>query len=88
MSRRLSRLVGTGAVWIVVDPVKDDYPCYWYTGAEGGRLMEQTRVGTAAAAVEWGRARTPQVRIRMKDARTYWAGEGAVPGGYAGRWTV
>ena len=86
MSQKLARLVGTGPVWIVVDRVTDDYFCYCYTGMEGGRLVEQGRADTAAAAVDWGRARTPRVRIRMNDARTYWAGEGAVPAGYAGRW--
>lgn len=85
---KLERLVGSGTVWIVVDRDNDDYPSYWYTGAEGGRLVEQGRAATAAAAVEWGRARTPRVRIRMSDGRTYWAGDGDVPEGYAGRWAV
>jgi cytidine deaminase len=86
MSRKPTRVVGTGTAWIVVDRLQGDYPCYWYTGSQGGRLVEQARADTAAAAVEWGRARTPRVRIRMSDARTYWAGAGDVPDGYAGRW--
>jgi hypothetical protein len=83
----LARLVGTGTAWIIVDVVQGDYLCYWYIGDQEDRLVEHVRASTAAAAADWGRGRTPRVRIRMGDGRTYWAGSG-MPEGYAGRWSA
>jgi hypothetical protein len=44
-------------------------------------------VASAADAVAWGRLRSPSVRIRTGDSRTYWAGTAARPGGFDHTWT-
>jgi hypothetical protein len=77
-----------GMAWIVFDHGRNDYLCYWYNGPNGGNcLLGQAHAPTASQAVDWGRARTPKVRIRMGDAETYWAGSGAAPEGFAGLWS-
>jgi hypothetical protein len=77
-----------GMASIVFDRGRNDYLCYWYNGANGGnRLLGQAHAPTASQAIDWGRARTPKVRIRMGDAKTYWAGRGAAPAGFAGVWS-
>jgi hypothetical protein len=77
---------GDGTAWLVVDRVAGDYLCYWYTGTGDGRLAERARAATAEDAIAWGRQRTPRVRIRTADARSYWAGITPRPQGFAHIW--
>jgi hypothetical protein len=78
---------GDGTAWLVVDCVTGDYLCYWYTGTADDRLVEHARVASAEEAVAWGRRRTPRVRIRTPDARTFWAGTAPRPEGFVRTWT-
>jgi hypothetical protein len=80
--------VGKGTAWLVFDAGGDlyQYQCYWFGGSCGDHLLEHSRAATAADAVKWATARTPQARIRLSDHRTYWAGTGPNPGGFAGTW--
>jgi hypothetical protein len=89
MSRtRTRRFGGHGTAWLVFNDATNDYLCYWYRGANGAdRLVEHGHATSAARAVAWGRARTPWIRIRMGDAKTYWAGNSAAPEGFAGLWS-
>lgn len=82
------RALGDGTAWLVFDAGGDfhQYQCYWYGGSCGDHLLEHTRAATAADAVRWATARTARVRIRLSDLRTYWAGTGPSPGGFAGTW--
>lgn len=75
MSHRKPRR-GDGTAWLVADTEHDDFLCYWYAGPNDVRLVEQSRVPSAAQAVAWGRLRTDRVRIRTADARTSWVGAG------------
>lgn len=80
--------MGKGTAWLVFDAGGDlyQYQCYWFAGSSVDHLLEHTRAVTAADAVEWATARTPRARIRLSDHRTYWAGTGPDPGGFAGTW--
>jgi hypothetical protein len=78
---------GEGTAWLVVDRVEGDYLCYWYTGTGDGYLVAHARTASAEDAVAWGRQRTPRVRIRTPDSRTYWAGTTPTPQGFAHTWT-
>ncbi|MHB8505225.1 MAG: hypothetical protein ACYDEN_05825, partial [Acidimicrobiales bacterium] len=62
------------------------YQCYWFGGRGEGHVLEHARVPTDVEAVAWGLARTPSVRIRLPDHRTYWAGSAPNPGGFFGTW--
>lgn len=81
-----ARRSGEGTAWLVADGADGEYLCYWYTGRSGDNLEERARVTTATLAVGWARVRTSQVRIRMPDHRTYWAGAAPTPPGFAGTW--
>jgi hypothetical protein len=59
----------------------------WYAGTGEAHLLEHALVASAEDAIAWGRDRTPRVRIRTADARTYWAGTTAAPEGFAHTWT-
>jgi hypothetical protein len=85
---RMKRAIDNiGTAWIVFDRGKNEYLCNWYNGPDGGnRLLGQGRAATASLGVDWGRERTPNVRVRMGDAKTYWAGPGVAPDGFAGIW--
>ena len=86
--RRLRRpRYGDGTVWLVVDQDKGDFLCYWYSGSGGDHLVDQAREPSAEEAIAWGHQRTPRVRIRTADARTYWAGTAPPPEGFAHRWS-
>ena len=87
MSRHRPPQHGEGTAWLVLDMAKEDYSCSWYTGTNDGRLVEHARIPTASDAVAWGRSRTPRVRIRTADARTYWAGTAPRPEGFSHTWT-
>lgn len=78
---------GDGTVWVVVDQVNGDYLCYWYAGLTDNDLVEHARAATADDAVEWGRQRTPRVRIRTADNCTYWAGTVPSPAGLTLTWS-
>jgi hypothetical protein len=73
-------------VSLLYDASRQTYLSYWFIGKSEDQLIEQARTPDATAAVEWGRARTPRVRIRMPDQRTYWAGTDPAPAGFAGIW--
>ena len=75
-----------GTAHLVYDQAADVYQCYWFGGRSTDHLLEHTEVATAADAVAWAEARTPRARIRLPDHRTYWAGTGPSPGGFAGIW--
>lgn len=79
---------GEGSVWLVLDRSTGGYVCYWYAGANEGRMVEQARAASAADAVAWGRERSPRVRIRTDDARSSWAGAGPTPDGYELTWSA
>ena len=46
----------------------------------------QPRATTATLAMGWARVRVSQARSRMPDHRTFWAGTGPTPPGFAGTW--
>ncbi len=75
-------------VWLVFDAGGDlyHYQCYWFGGRAEDHLREHAQVTTEAEAVVWGLERSPRVRIRLSDHRTYWAGAAPDPGGFAGTW--
>jgi hypothetical protein len=80
--------LGHGIVSLVCDTSGDSYHCYWLVGPAEDHVVEQGTASSAAGAIEWARARTPRVRIRLPDHRTYWAGTDPDPGGFAGPWTA
>lgn len=83
-----ARSAGQGSAWLIFDAGGDlyRYQCYWFGGSCDDHLLEHARVRTATDAVTWARARTPRARIRLPDHRTYWAGTGQQPPGFAGTW--
>lgn len=87
MSRERPSQYGNGTAWLVVDRSNGEYLCYWYAGTNDGHPVERARVASAADAVAWGRRRSPSVRIRTGDSRTYWAGTAPRPGGFDHTWT-
>ena len=86
MKRHRTPRHGDGTAWLVVDRLKGDYLCSWYTGTDGGHLVEDARLSNASEAVAWGRLRTSRVRIRTADACTYWAGTAPRPEGFSHTW--
>jgi hypothetical protein len=86
MRRHPGKRHGEGTAWLVADRGHDDYLCYWFVGTNDGHLLERARVPFAGDAVAWGRLRTARVRIRTHAARTYWAGTGPRPAGFAASW--
>jgi cytidine deaminase len=54
--------------------------------AEKGILEEGPIFPTTAAAVTWGRVRTPRIVVVGADGGLYWAGEGEPPDGIGARW--
>lgn len=78
---------GDGTAWLVADRARGDYLCYWYTGTGDAHLVEHARAASAEDAIAWGRDRTPRVRIRTAEARSYWAGTIPTPEGFAHTWT-
>lgn len=85
---KASPAVGQGTAWLIFDAGGDlfRYHCYWFGGRGGDHLIEHARLVTASDAVGWAAARTPRARIRLPDHRSYWAGSGPSPGGFAGVW--
>lgn len=78
---------GDGTACLVVDRSNGGQLCYCYDGTNDGHPVERARVAGAADAVAWGRLRSPSVRIRTGDSRTYWAGTAPRPGGFDHTWT-
>jgi hypothetical protein len=76
---------GRGTAWLVFDGSNDGYLCYWYAGAYGGHLVEEARAADAPAAVAWGLARTPRVRIRNAGGPA-WAGSAPRPDTFTRTW--
>ena len=87
MTRAYTPHDGEGTAWLAADRLRDDYFCCWYGGPNDARLLEQARAPNAAAAVAWGAHRTPRVRIRTNEGRTYWAGTAPRPAGFSHTWT-
>jgi hypothetical protein len=86
MSRHAAR-EGDGTAWLVADGAEPTgFHCYWYTGRAEDHLVERAHLPTEAAAVAWGRTRTPRVRIRTSDRRSSWAGTAPRPAGIALTW--
>jgi hypothetical protein len=77
---------GDGTAWLVADRAEGDDICYWYAGTGDAHLVEHARAASAEEAIDWGRDRTPRVRIRTADARSYWAGTAPRPEGFARTW--
>jgi len=77
---------GEGTAWLVADCSNDEFMCYWYFGAGGGRLAAHARVSSESEAVAWGRERSRRVRLRATDGRTFWAGTDAKPDAIALIW--
>lgn len=77
-----------GTAWLSADRLRDDFLCLWYGGPNDGRLLEQARAPTAAAAVAWGAYRSSRVRIRTDEGRTYWAGTAPRPEGFSHTWVA
>ena len=78
--------IGQGTAWLVHDAARDCYHCHWLVGPSTDHLIERAMHPSAADAVEWAGVRTPRARIRLADHRTYWAGTGPTPPGFAGIW--
>jgi hypothetical protein len=75
------RFRGTGIVYLAFDD--GNYDGYWDRGQPSPAALEDfPRNPSAAAAVRWGRERTPRVLIRPQSdpSRTYWAGVGPPTG--------
>ena len=85
-NRREHPGTGTGTAWLVADRAHGDYLCYWYGGKHDDDVVEQARAASAGLAVAWGRQRTPRVRIRTAEARTFWAGTARAPRGITLTW--
>ena len=85
MSRHSGRH-GEGTAWLVADRISGDFHCYWYVGRAGDHLADKARAATADAAVDWGRARTPNVRIRTADGQSQWAGTAPRPPSHTATW--
>jgi hypothetical protein len=77
---------GEGTVWLREDSARHDFVCAWYIGTSDGHLAEQARVATSDAALAWGQARTPRVRIHT-GAQSYWAGAAPRPEGFTRTWS-
>ena len=87
--KRLHRGLAThrppGIAELVFNKDAGVYHCYWLADAPT-TIWGDAQVATAAEAVAWAAARTPRARIRLPDHRTYRAGTGPNPGGFAGIW--
>jgi hypothetical protein len=86
MSRHKPR-TGDGTAWLVADGAEPTgFNCYWFTGRAEDHMVEHAHLVGATAAVAWGRGRTPRVRIRTADTRSWWAGSAPRPAGIALTW--
>jgi hypothetical protein len=85
--RRRETKPGEGTAWLIADRLSEIVHCYWYAGASGGQLVEHSSAANAAAAVAWGRDRTPRVRIRTRDGETQWAGTAPRPDTFTATWS-
>lgn len=56
------------------------------SGVEKGILEEGPNFPTVAAAVTWGRVRTPRIVVVDADGKLAWAGEGEAPEGIGTTW--
>jgi hypothetical protein len=77
------RFRGTGIVYVAFDDEDGNYDGYWDRGQPSPAALEDfPRSPSAAAAVRWGRERTPRVLIRPQSypSCTYWAGVGPPTG--------
>lgn len=81
--------LATGTVWLAFDAGDGlyRYRCDWFGGPVDGHLLEQAGVAAQADAAARGLERSPSVRIRLPDHRTYWAGLVPDPGALAGSCT-
>jgi cytidine deaminase len=90
----LSNRVGSGTAFLHPDVAggQQVWTGYWSAGRPGdpegsASVIEEAPVWPdAAAAVAWGRARTPRVVVIDGEGRTYWAGAGARPEEFAEEW--
>jgi cytidine deaminase len=89
---RMAGFVGTGTVFVHADPSRG-WTAYWErsSGAsedeERGILEEGPLWPDAAAAVGWGRARTPRVVVVDADGALSWAGTGEPPASIERMWS-
>jgi hypothetical protein len=77
------RFRGAGIVYLAFNDEDGKYGGYWDLGQPSPAALEDfPRDASAAAAVRWGRERTPRVLIRPESdpSRTYWAGAGPPTG--------
>jgi cytidine deaminase len=90
----LSNRVGGGTVFLHPDVAggQQVWTGYWSAGRPGdpegsASVIEEGPVWPdTAAAVAWGRARTPRVVVIDGEGRTYWAGAGARPEEFSEEW--
>src|SRR5688572_21754542 len=90
----LSNRVGSGTAFLHPDIAggQQVWTGYWSAGRPGdpegsASVIEEGPVWPdTAAAVAWGRARTPRVVVIDGEGRTYWAGAGARPEEFSEEW--
>jgi hypothetical protein len=73
------RFRGTGIVYLVFDDEDGRCGGFWDLGQPSPATLEDfPRDPSAAAAIRWGRERTPRILIRPQSdpSRTYWSGVG------------
>jgi cytidine deaminase len=91
---QLARWRGRGTVFVHPDLAGGTqiWTGYWERSGGGpgdvekGILEEGPNFPTSAAAVDWGRVRTPRIVVVDADGGLSWAGEGDPPDGIGNRW--
>lgn len=90
----LSNRVGSGTAFLHPDVAggQQVWTGYWSAGRPGdpegsASIIEEGPIWPdTAAAVAWGRARTPRVVVIDGEGHTYWAGAGERPSEFAEEW--
>jgi cytidine deaminase len=95
---RVAKWRGRGTVFVHPDVSGGErvWTSYWERSAgtsdeadaEKGILEEGPIFATAAAAVTWGRVRTPRIVVVGADGGLSWAGDGDPPEGIGARWEL
>jgi cytidine deaminase len=89
---RLGEYVGQGTVFVHADALngRQVWTGYWerasHADEAAGILEEAPTWPDVAAAIEWGRARTPRVVVVDPDGSASWEGTGPAPTGMSRKW--